>query len=197
MDYKNRNEIEEIYKWDLAKLFKTKEDWEKEYKKIKKSIPKMKTFKGTLLDKPINLFNAFETYYFINTSLVKLYIYANTKFDEDVSNSNNSLLVDKALGLWSLLAQESSYLEPEVLSGKKTALNKLIKDKKLAKYKFHLEDLIRSKDHQLSEEEEIIVAKLSESTEAFEKINSILTNSILDYGSVEIDGEDTPITNSN
>ena len=33
MNNKTRDDIEEIYKWDLSTRFKSDEEWEKEYKK--------------------------------------------------------------------------------------------------------------------------------------------------------------------
>ena len=197
MDYQNRNEVEELFKWDLTQLYQNNEEFEKDFQKVKRRINKILTFKGQLLKNAENLLNALDTYFITWNNILKLNVYANTKFDEDVGSSDYALLVSRVGALYSKLMQNASFMDPEILKGNKTVLNRLIKDKKLAKYQFYLTDLIRYQDHTLNENEEIIVAKLTESMDNFEKINSVLTNSTLDYGTVMIDGVKTTITNGN
>lgn len=197
MDYQTRNEIEENYKWDLTSLYANDEDWEKDYRKVKKGINKILAFKGKILASADNLLITLDTYFLTLTNILKLNVYASTKFDEDLGNSDNALMASRVEALYSKLLQNASFIDPEILKGSKTVLNKLAKNKKLKKYQFYLTDLVRYKDHTLTESEEIIVAKLSESIDAFGKIASVLLNSTLDYGSVMIDGVETPITSGN
>jgi len=198
MEYKSRDEVENIYKWDLAKLYPDDEAWEKDYKKLKKEIKIISKYaEQDILATAEILFETLECYFQTNTKLHRLYLYVNAKSDEDVANAKAGANVDQAYSLYSEFIQNASFINPTILKAKKSVINKLIKNKKLNKYRFYLEDLIRSKDHMLSENEEIIVAKLTESLDTFEKINSILTNSTLEYGYVNIDGNEVQITNSN
>jgi oligoendopeptidase F len=197
MDYEKREDIELDYTWDLTTRYKTDEDWEKEYEILKKDIKKISKYEGILLKSANNLSDALDEYYDLMTTLYKLYIYANLKHDEDLGNNKYSLMLSKALNVYTEFATLSSYITPEILSGSETKLNNLLSNKKLKKYKFLLENVIREKDHTLSKSEEKIVAKLSVNSDIFDKISSTLTDSTLNYGKIMVDGKETTLTNSN
>jgi oligoendopeptidase F len=197
MDYNKREEIEEKYKWDLTTRYKNDEAWEKDYEKIKKSLKDISKYEKNLTKSADNLLDALDTYFKLETKLNKLYGYAFLKHDEDLSVSKYSLYLNKAYGLFNEFISLSSYITPEILKTSKTVMDKYLKDKKLAKYHFILTDTLRYKKHTLSAKEEKLVSKLSTNDMVFDKISSTLINSCLNYGTINIDGKDIEITNSN
>ena len=46
---KKRKEIEDKYKWDLTPIYKTEDEWKKDYEEVKNEIEKVKDFKNTFL----------------------------------------------------------------------------------------------------------------------------------------------------
>lgn len=197
MNYNNRNEVEEIYKWDLTKRYKSDEAWEKDLKRVKKSLSEIDTFKTKVLESEEILFNALETKFKISVKLQKLYCYANCKHDEDIENNKYSLMLDQITSLYYEFSEKEAYLTPEILKGSKTLLKKYIKSNILKKYEFYLNDLIRQKEHHLNEREEQIISKLTSTSSVNENLSNILTNSVIDYGTVIVDGEELELLNSN
>ena len=45
---KERNQIDEQYKWDLTHLYTTEEDWQKAKQELTDEIPTIESFKGNL-----------------------------------------------------------------------------------------------------------------------------------------------------
>ncbi len=197
MNYDKRESVEEIYKWDLTTRYKTDTDWEKDYKKINKKYNIITQYQGNILSSADNLLEALDTYFDIKSSILKLYTYANCKLDQNLENQEYTLMLNKALSLYYKYAEVSSYLKPEILKGTKTTLNKYLKSTKLKKYKFYLSNLLRQKEHTLTEREEMIISKLASTSNLNEDISQILTNGIINYGKVIVDGVETELTNSN
>ncbi len=197
MNYNSREEIEEIYKWDLTTRFKTDNDWEKELKKVKTTLNKITDSKNRVLESENSLFNALESYFNTIIKINKLYCYASSKNSEQVDNSSYSLMLDKITSLFCKFTDISAYLKPEILKGSKTILNKYISSPTLKKYKFYLSNLLREKDHELSEIEEKIVSKLTATYDLNENLSNILTNATLNFGTLIVDGVETELLNSN
>jgi len=43
---KNRDQIEDKYKWDLSVLYASDNDWEEDYRKVEKGLPQLLEFRG-------------------------------------------------------------------------------------------------------------------------------------------------------
>lgn len=197
MNYKKREEAPIKYTWDLTSRYKNDEAWDKDYNKLKKNINDISKYQNKVMDSANNLYNTLEDFYDYETKLSKLYVYAMLKQDEDLGNSKYSSYLNKAYSLYNEFITSSSFITPEIIKASKTKISTYLKDKKLAKYKFMLEDTLRYKKHTLNAREELLVSKLTGETHIFDKISSTLINSILDYGKIEINGEEVTITNSN
>ncbi|MDD2238292.1 MAG: oligoendopeptidase F family protein [Bacilli bacterium] len=197
MNYQNRNEIEEKYKWDLTKRYKNDEAWEKDFNEVKKLLNNILIYKNKVLECEKNLFAALEIKFETKCNLEKLYCYANCKHDEDVENNKYALMLNKIISLSYEFSEKEAYLTPEILKGSKTLLKKYIGSDILKKYKFYLTNLLREKEHYLNEKEEQIVSKLTSTRSVYENISNVLTNSVIDYGKVTVDGHKIELLNSN
>ena len=58
---RKRNEIAPEYKWNLADLFPTPEDWEIRMKECEAMLPSLAALKGTLGESAESLYKAYET----------------------------------------------------------------------------------------------------------------------------------------
>ncbi|MDD4706007.1 MAG: oligoendopeptidase F family protein [Bacilli bacterium] len=197
MNYQSRNEIEEKYKWDLTKRYQNDEAWEKDFQKLKKALNNILIYKNSVLKSEQNLFAALELKFKLKCNLEKLYCYANCKHDEDVANHKYSLMLNKIISLLYDFSEKEAYLTPEILKGSKTLLKKYLSSKLLKKYRFYLTNLLREKDHHLNEKEEQIVSKLTSTRSVNENLSNVLTNSIINYGKIIVDGQKIELLNSN
>ena len=197
MDYNKREDINPKYTWDLTNIYKNDEEWEKDYQRLKENIKNISNYEHKVMESVDSLYNTLEEYYNIDAKISKCYIYISLKHDEDLSNQNYSLKFNQVYSLYSEFISLSSYIIPEILKESKGKINKYLKDKKLAKYKFLIEDISRYKKHTLSSKEELIISKLSSNDGVFDKLSSTLLNSTINFGEMEIDNQKITITNSN
>lgn len=196
MEYNNRNEVEKDYKWDLTSYYKTAKDWEKDYLKIKTEYSKIKEYKGKVTKSANMLYQTLEEYFAYDARLAKLYVYANLKHDEDLENSENALMLSKIHKTYTDFISLSSFIEPEIIKTETDKIKKMLNTQKLSKYRFYIENMLRTKDHTLSATEEELITKLTSTNSAFRNVNNTLLNSVLDYGTINDNGTTTKITNS-
>lgn len=196
MDYNNRSEIKKEYTWDLTTRYKNDKSWEEDYSDLKKQVNNISKYQNKL-NNPKDIYACLEEYYDIQTRLTKLFIYASLKLDEDLKVSKYGLYLNKAYSLYNDFISLSSYIMPELLKISKEEMQEFLKEDYLKKYAFLLNDLMRYKDHTLNASEEKIVSILTSENHIFDKINSTLLNSTLNYGKIKIDGKLVEITNSN
>ena len=83
---KNRDQIEDKYKWDLSVLYASADYWKEDYRKVEKELPQLLEFKGSLADS--GKLGQFMQFY-INHSIMRenLYVYAHVRFFENTRNA--------------------------------------------------------------------------------------------------------------
>ena len=156
---KKRENIDDKYKWNLEDLYKSVDDWQKDYSAIEKRIPEINQFQGKLADNAQNLLTTLENMYSIYKNYSKLSSYSARLKDQDLGNSKNSSLAQQASALGTKLSEAASYFNPEILKIDKAKMDSFYKEQpKLEEYKIILDDVQRLKKHTLSENEEKILA---------------------------------------
>ena len=154
---KNRSEIQEEFKWDLSSLCKSDEEFYNILKQAKEYLPLIKTFEGKLNDKKtileyLNLDKKF-------SHLVEPIIsYASMKKDEELSNSKYQLMFEKLSMFFNEFSIETSFVSTELNLLSDEMLDNIIADKEFANYDRMFESIKKTKKHQLSKEEEKLLA---------------------------------------
>ena len=54
---KLRSEIDKNYQWDLSLIYKTLEEWNKDYKEVLEEMKEISKYEKTVLDNANNLYN--------------------------------------------------------------------------------------------------------------------------------------------
>lgn len=192
-----RDEIDNKYKWDLSKIFKSDKEFLNEIKKTEKEIKTLGKYKDTMLNSAKDLYDALSKIFEVSRIIEKIYTYAHLKNDEDISLSSSIELFDKAQTLYIKFQQETSYFTPKLLSIKYSDIKKMYKEyPKLKEYERYLEVEFRYQDYKLSEVEEKLISDLSKTYSDNEDIFSSLTDSDIDFGTIK-DEEDNVITLTN
>ncbi len=181
--------------WDLTSIFKNTEGWQSTYDETEKIIHNLKPFKGKLKEKD-EILSALNLFFQLQQKVEKLYTYAHLLVDQDSTNSDNKVLLEKALSLYSSFSSESSFIAPELLKLSERTLENLAIMPELAEYKIYLTELLREKGHTLTEEEELIVAKVSEALSCSREIFSQLTNADFEFEDVEKEGQKLPLSHA-
>lgn len=196
--YKNRNEVEEKYKWDLSEYYKNDDEFFASYKKLDKELDILKEYVGCTTDAD-KLYDYLEKETNFDAEIEKIYIYAAIRNDEVLGQEVPLDMLNKASLLITKFSNLTAFFNPELLKLTSASYEQLFTlNKKLKDYKPYLDDIYRYKNHVLNEEEEKIVTSLVSATDDFSNISSNLLNSEHDYGKVKInDYEKVELTTTN
>ncbi len=195
---KTRDEIDDKYKWDLSQIYKTEDEWLKDFEYVKASGDKYLEFKGKL-NNADNILNYFKFDEEFSKKADSLYMYAALKFDEDTSNSKYQELKGKIEKVLTDLSAKTSFVIPEMLKLSKEDFERFMEEaSELKMYDYEFKNILRMKDHILSDKEEELLASLSKSLNNSEDTASYLRNSDMKFGIIKDDlGNDVELSNTN
>lgn len=172
-----RAEINDKYKWDLTKIYKTEKEYEKDIKEVKKLTEKLSSYNEKVMDSSINFYNTLELYYNIMRKLDKLIIFSNLKLHEDMSLTIGKIFVGKIDKLSDETSEKIAFLTPEIMKVDFSVIEKFIEEEpRLKQYLFSLKDIFREKTHILSKEQEELLARLGEVLNASSNTYDMLEN---------------------
>lgn len=179
---KQRNEIDDKYKWDLTTIFSTDEAWETELVTIQKEMEEARNFAGHLLDSAASLLEISEFQLDLMRRIENLYVYASMKNDQDTREGKYQEFQAKATSLYSNFGQIFSFYEPEFLQITDEQFAMFLEEEPaLKQYQHQFERLLAQKGHVLSQEVEEVLAATSEIFEAPSETFSILDNASIQF----------------
>ncbi len=182
-----REQVEEKYKWNIAEIFATDSEWEKEFEKVSNAI-NFSEYAGKLNNKKI-LLELLRKTDDMEMRLERLAVYAQMKHDEDATISKYSAYFDKVFGLYSTYATALAFFEPEMASLDETYLKSLISDKDFANYDYQIKRIIDRKPHVISEECEKLIGMAGEIFETFSTTFGMIDNADLPLSEIEYNGK--------
>ena len=193
-----RDKIEDKYKWDLTHIYKNDEEWEKEFKWIESDISGYERFKGILSKSSDNLLKCFQFDDAIGMKLEKLYLYAMLSKDSDMRVTKYQAIEERIKSLHSKAAAAGSFIRPELLQiPDKTLLQMVKSNEELNLYRHTINDLLRTKTHTLSKEQEQLLALSSEITQTPYNTYSMFTNADIKFPKISDDsGKDIEISHA-
>lgn len=196
---RKREEINDIYKWDLSKIYNCEKQLEDDISLINDLTNKFINYEGKLLNSAKDLLEATKLHFSIIRLIDKLSVYSNMLYHQDMSNSKSQILVGRISKLSDEIFEKLAFYSPELLAGDFAKVKEFIKEEKqLETYKFIFEDLFREKEHTLSLVEEQMLARLGEVFSSSEDIYSSLDDVDLTFGSViDEDNEEVELNGSN
>lgn len=196
---KKRCEIDNSSKWDLTPIFKTDEDWDKEFEILSKEINNITRHKDIFTKSSENLLDFLKESEILERRVYKLYYYAHLSYDADTLDVSAQERYQKSENLLTTYSSLVSFFEPTILKEDYNYILKLCcENEELEKYKFKFEKIFRYKDHTLSNEVEEVISKLSKSLGISYEIYSILTDSDIKFGNFKDgNGNDIELTKSN
>ncbi|TYQ14911.1 UNVERIFIED_CONTAM: oligoendopeptidase F [Acetivibrio alkalicellulosi] len=192
----NRNEIDDKYKWNLEDIYENIDIWEEDFKKVREYISKVVTFKGILKESPNKLLECLKTSNQLMSLCDKLFVYARMKKDENNSDPIYQGLADRASTLCTESYASISFILPEIVSLPEDTLNKFIESNTELKVYIHFfNEVLRQKEHVLSEREEELLALSSEISGSAREIFTMFNNADLKFPFIKDEnGEDVELT---
>ena len=145
-------------KWNLEYLYKTKEDFLKDFEELKKLADSFKDYQGKL-----NQEEMFKEYYLkqieLELKLGKVYEYVALKSDLNKKDLEGLSDLSNVEQLFFKLNQDTAFESPEVLEiGYDKVMGFINNNKELEQFRFPMEKLFRKAKYTLSKEEEKLLS---------------------------------------
>ena len=173
------------FEWNLEEIFENEVELENAINELYKLIDVIKETKGKLslscdevvkcytnLDKALNLHE-------------KIYAYAMLKYHKDMSNQDNLKLYKRIEKLTAEFSEVESFISPEMSKIENSKLENYLEDKRLNEFEKIIKDIIKEKNHILSEEVEQVLAKYSEVFSVSENAYDVFTNAEFEYKDIK------------
>ncbi len=181
-----RSEIDPKYTWNLEDIYKSIEDWNKDFEAVKKEIPNYKNYKGKVGESASALLAVIKFDEQIDITLGKLALYASLAHDLDLGDEKFQVLYNKVNDLAAQASSESAFIIPEILQIPEEKLWAFVNEEPgLKVYKHFFDNLLRSKKHILSPKEERIMALAQPLAETPYNTFSLLKNVEAQYPTIK------------
>jgi oligoendopeptidase F len=193
-----RDEVPVESQWDLAGLYSSDVDWNSELVELEAELKKYASFAGTLGESALKLKACLEFDMNFSRQLEKLYTFAHLKNDEDKTNNIYQENFEKVMMLVNEASKASSFIRSEIMSIPEDSMRGFLDEKELEFYRYHLEQILRYREHTLSEKEEALLAATGEMGRSMRDAFDMLDNADLQLGTIEDEnGETVSLTHGN
>lgn len=155
-----RKTVETKYKWKTEDIFESDEAWEAAFAALE-TLPEVAQFRGKL-NSAENVAAYFAMTDAYEIRLMRVYLYAFLKNDEDVRVTKYNSYTAKVMTLFTKYGALTSFAVPELTALPEETLSAIAADERLKDYDYTLKRLIARKKYVLSEKEEMILAQTAE-----------------------------------
>ena len=191
-----RKDVPASDKWDLSTLYATTDEWEAALAEIPALTEKAAACKGTLASSSDALLSALKVLEALYKHIEQVGQYAGLAYTADESDAAAQDRDDRATMAAAKADAATSFFSPELLAIDDATVRSWLEKPEFADYRVFLQKELRMKEHILSEKEENLLALQSESAQTAQKTFSLLTNVDLQFASVNVRGEEKPLTQS-
>jgi oligoendopeptidase F len=182
-----RASVPDEFKWRLSDIYPTEEEWERDFELVKADLPKLASKRGTLGRSARELLDCLKLRDEISIRLGRLYSYAAMKSHEDTRDSKYQALSNRAATLAVEVSSAASFITPEIIAIPDAALSSFMDGGAcdFSDYRFMLKEIIRQKEHVLTENEEALLAKVGDMANTADAVFSMLTNADMKFADIE------------
>ncbi len=164
---RNRDDIDDRFKWNLSDIFTSWEEWEASYKELEVGIDKYAALKGTLAEGPERLVAAFRLSEDLGQRAYRVWYFPALRYDEDQRDNAVNARRQQVQLQFARWKQAESSFSPELLKiPLDTVRTWMESNVQLAVYRFAIEDLYRQQEHVLDEAGERLMSLASRLTSA-------------------------------
>ena len=187
-----RKEVQTQYRWKTEDIFESDEAWEAAFAALE-TLPDVDSDRGERGDaEHVAAYFALADAYEIK--LMRAYLYAFLKHDEDVRVTKYNSYVAKMMGLMTKYGAETSFAVPELTALPEAQLVAIANDARLKDYDYSLQRLIARKKYVLSEKEELILAQTAEPMSVAGDVFDMLDDAELDLPYMMYQGKRTRLS---
>ena len=194
---KLRSEIDDKYKWDLTKIYKTDDDFYNDISVLKEKIEEYSKYKDSLFNSIDNFKNFLKLEEEVDKLFNKIYSYANRNYDSDTTNVEYQKMVGEVNDLANNYALATSFVNPLIFDNE-NKLEEYLKDKELSKYRRYFDEILRYKSHTFDTEKEKLIANFSNILDSSDNAYFKLTDTDMVFPNIkDEEGNEVELTESN
>ncbi len=194
MNFSDRKDIPQQYKWDLTPIFADTAEWEAQFARLKEMLPRAEAYRGKLGDKN-QLLALFALSDEASLSFEQLYVYAFLLYYEDTRVGENQQLVSRISMTEADLAGAFSWVTPEIIATyDHDQLIEMAAEPAFLAHSHELVELARQKDRILSDKEEKILAEVAPVLGMFHDTFGKFDNADVRWKPVSVDGKDVAMS---
>lgn len=196
---RQRSEIEEKYKWNISDMYADEEIWESDFNEALKMADDFAQYAGKLGESAETMLAALRARDAVWQKAERVYVYAHMKGDEDNRVSRYQELSQKAMSMMSQISAKTAFFTPELMELPEGTIEGFLEENdELKLYNYTLLDLLRQKEHILSQQEEALIAQFGEVTGAPKQIFSMINDADMKFGTIkDEDGDEVELTHGN
>ena len=196
---RQRDEIDDRYKWNIAAMYADEDKWEKDFKEAGEMAEAFAEYSGRLGEGAEVLLSALQDRDALWMKAEKVYVYSQMKKDEDNRSSRYQELNQRAQSLLAEISARTSFFTPQLTELPEGTIEKYMAENSgLEMYSYMLLDLIRRKQHILSGESEELLAQMSEIAGAPKQIFAMINNADIKFGKIrDEEGDEIEVTHGN
>ncbi len=184
----SRSKIEDKYKWDLRDIYQSEDEWESDFKWVEENLSKYGYFVGKLCEGAERLLECLKFDDQVGMKIDRLHLYASLYKDSDMRVTKYQGMDGRIKSLYSKVMAANAFIRPELLSISDEKLLQMIdQNEELRVYRHYIDELLRTKVHTLSKEQEEILALAAEVTMTPYNTYSMFTNADIIFPVVKDD----------
>lgn len=192
-----RRDIPEQETWNLADLYPSDADWQKDFEATQSLAKGLPGFAGRLGESGKALLEYMELEQEVGEHLSNLIEYAQRKSDQDTRVAEYQAMAGKVISLWVEIQSSTAFVTPELLKISPETLETFYAGvPELELYRRYFQIIQDKKAHILSDVEEKLLAAAGEMSQAPGDIYSKLANADLTFPDA-VDGRGDPVPLSN
>jgi oligoendopeptidase F len=193
---RNRLEIPDRFKWNLADIFLNWEEWAAAYQSLEKGIERYAALKGTLARGPERLLEAFRLSEELGQLAYRVWYFPSLRYDEDQRDNTINAKRQQVQLLFARWKQAESWFNPELLGiPLETVREWMNASEPLRLYRFAIEDLYRQQEHVLDEAGERLMSLSSRLSASSNDAFFALSTADVKYPTIRLStGEDVVVS---
>jgi oligoendopeptidase F len=187
MTSRNRADIPESHKWNLADIYPDWDAWDRAKTELDRLIGEYVGLKGTLAQGPARLLGAFRLSDELGQLAYKAYFYPSLRYDEDQRDNSVNARKQQIQAVLAKWQEATSWFSPELLTiPLETVRGWLSDDADLAVYRFAIEEVYRQQEHVLDERGEMLLSLSSRLSAAPSESYSALSTADAEFPEVTL-----------
>ena len=184
---RQRAEVPAAHQWKLEDLYASDDAWRQAKSDLAGRLDHVLAYKGKLTDSPRQLLSCL----MLNSEMAKafgrLHSYAHMKSDQDTRDATYLAMKQEAEQLATEYNTRASFIEPELVTLDAGAVRKFIDaEPGLEVYGMYLLDVLRTKPHTLSQQEEKILARAGQIADAPGSVYTVFSNAEMPYPEITL-----------